>query len=52
MLETEEAIFQLCNMGKMKIVTIDPDGHYLWDLAGNKRRAGANVRRKNSKIAR
>jgi hypothetical protein len=35
MLEIEEAFFQLCNMGTMKIATIDPDGHYLWDLTGN-----------------
>jgi hypothetical protein len=52
MLETEEAFFQLCNMGKMKIATIDPEGHYLWALVGSKRRVGANVRRQNSKVSR
>jgi hypothetical protein len=51
MLETEEAFFQLCNMGKIKIATIDPEGHYHWELTDSKRRAGANVRRKNSKTA-
>jgi hypothetical protein len=52
MLETEEAFFQLCNTGGIKIASIDPDGQYRWELAGNKLRAGANVRRKNSKTAR
>jgi hypothetical protein len=33
MLETEEAFFSLCNVGGIKIASIDPDGHYLWDLA-------------------
>jgi hypothetical protein len=33
MLETEEAFFSLCNVGEMKIAAIDPDGHYLWNLA-------------------
>lgn len=49
MLETQEAFFQLCNMGIMKIATIDAEGHYRWDLVGNERRVGANVRRKINK---
>jgi len=50
MLETIEALFQLCNMGIMKIATTDQEGHYHWDLAENKRRA--NVPRKSRKSAR
>ena len=30
MLEIEEAAFELCNMGKLKVATIDADGHYQW----------------------
>jgi hypothetical protein len=51
MLDTEEAFFKLCNMGKIKIAGIDPGGLYRW-VASKKRRAGANVRRKISKTDR
>jgi hypothetical protein len=46
MLETEETLFQLYYMGKIKIATIDSHGHYCWEIADNKRHAGANARRK------
>lgn len=32
MLESQEAAFQLLNMGKLKIASIDSDGQYCWDL--------------------
>jgi hypothetical protein len=43
MLETEEAFFQLYNMGILMIATTDPDGHYRWDLTDEGRRAGAEI---------
>jgi hypothetical protein len=32
MLETTVTLFELCNMGKMTIASIDADGFYQWDL--------------------
>lgn len=32
MLKTQEAIFQLCNTGMVKIAEIDSGGHYYWEL--------------------
>jgi hypothetical protein len=42
MLETEEAFFQLCNRGLMKIAQIDSGGHYLWDSTDKGRLADVN----------
>jgi hypothetical protein len=52
MLETSEAMFQLCNMGMVKISNIDRDGHYLWTLDGEKLGAGVDGRRKGKKSSR
>jgi len=52
MLETVEALFQLCNTGIMKIGTTDQEGHYHWVLVDEKRRARVDGRRKNRKPTR
>jgi hypothetical protein len=35
MLERQEAFFELCNRGEI-FATIDPDGHYMWELFDDK----------------
>lgn len=52
MLETVEAMFQLCNMGVMKIDTIDQEGHYYWDFAGDKHHAFIDSSGTNNKSTR
>jgi hypothetical protein len=39
MLEMEEALFRLRNIGKIRIVAIDPSSRYIWGVAGSKHRS-------------